>query len=1113
MYQLNAIGRLKKEMSGITLRLGREFRRGLKFIELFSHIHVFYAEERGENTVLSEKIMEVLSADKKNGILKLCCNDWKMEQAYVFDLKPYIPCEDSVRKSSCISYNSDHIQEAQIKEWQAKSGQGMLPQIGKVRKNNGKIYLQLDSEYQLSAFSGCSHIKLIWWFHKFDSAAYRGCVECSPPYENAPRTGVFATRSPVRPNLLAMTITRVLKYDINMGRIYIQDAECFDMTPCIAIWPYCEQSDLIREARVAFWMEQWPKWLNEGSADTVKGKLDSHSRNPQEISGLCDEAYKEEWEKLLAEDEQSENTAIYVKGARENNLKGIDCSIPYRKVTAVVGVSGSGKSSLVQDTIYAECKRRMGCLTEHDSDMKKPNIDSISGAIPAVLISQKEIGKNSRSTVGTYSNAYDYLRMIYALCGIRYCPQCGERIERDSLVCRRCERLLFELTPASFNYTNPESMCPVCNGSGEKEQIDITGIIEDPKISILDGASSWWGKLRNFIRNPNANWMKGQVIGLAQKMNVDLEAPWCELPEEFRHQLLYGSGTDPVVFNYTNKKNGRKGEICRPVEGVCHIIERLCSEKNNTALTGKFIKKVLCDYCQGERLNAEGRLVSIGNIRYPQAAGMTFAEIIQWCRTIPALLERKEAERVKGYVQKLFRLALCAEELGIGHLELSRSTASLSGGEAQRMKFLAGMQNQLSGVLYVLDEPSKGLHPKDYSKIAGMINRLKQNGNTVLMVEHNEDMIRIADQLIEIGPKPGEKGGYLIGEGSIPQLLMHSDSQTVRYMKKREQLIIYRKKDPETLSWMCIHGARYHNLKNITVTIPVHAITCICGVSGSGKSSLVNGVLFQDISKLIRGDRNLEFCDSIENADIFARIVMIEQSAIGKTPRSVPATYMGVMDEIRELFAMTREAEQAGLTAAAFSFNSSSGQCAKCRGEGQIQPGFLRDIWVTCPDCKGKRYQKQILDITFRGRNIYDVLEMSVDEAADFFKSTETICRVLDILREVGLGYLKLGQSSTALSGGEASRLKLAKELAGKDNAETLYLIDEPTTGLHFSDVGNLLRLFQKLIDNGSTIILIEHNKQILDNCDWLIELGPGAGKEGGYVVSVNGNMEEMFVK
>lgn len=1101
MYQLNAIGTIEMEMTVIRLQLKRQFRRGLKFTELFSHVHIFYAQERGNATVLAEKIMEILSVDKKSGTVKLVCEDWMIKRAFIFDLKPYIPCEDSVRTGNDTSH-SDSMLQSSIRKWESQNGQGVIPEIGKVKRNHGEMYIQLNSDYPVCALEQCTHIKLVWWFHKFDRAVYRKCVECYPPYENAPRTGVFASRSPVRPNPLAMTVTKVLRFDSMNGRIYIQDAECFDMTPCLAIWPYEEQSDLRMKVRVAPWMQQWPEWLNDNSADTVKGKLDLHTKSSREVPRLYDENYKEEWEKMLTAKTQNKNTGIIIKGARENNLKGIHCSIPYGKITAVAGVSGSGKSSLVHDTIYSECKRRMELLSGYDSGGRKPKVDSMSGVIPAVLISQKEIGKNSRSTVGTYSNAYEYLRLIYALCGIRYCPQCRTKINTTTHVCSNCKRLVMDLTPSGFQYTDPESMCPVCNGTGVKQQIDLSELVENPELSILDGASSWWGKLRNFMNQPNANWTKGQVIALAQEMNVNLELPWRELPEQFRYQLLYGSGSKTVTFHYKNKNNGRNGEICRPVEGVWHIVERLCLEKDNAVLSGKLIKKVTCDCCDGERLNAEARLVSIGDMRYPRAAGLTFSEMLEWCRSIPKWIIREEAQKIKGYVQKLFYVSQCAEKLGIGYLELSRNTSSLSGGESQRLKLLNGFENQLSGILYVLDEPSKGLHPKDYGKVADLMYQLKENGNTVLMVEHNVDMIRIADWLIEIGPGAGEKGGYLIAQGDRKQLLKEADTQTVKYIRKEKQPVIYRKKDLSVLSWMRVHGANYHNLKHITVKIPIHAMTCVCGVSGSGKSSLVNGVLFNNISRLIKGNRKLDYCNGIDNAESFRKVVMVEQSAIGKTPRCVPATYMGIMDQIRERFAMSPQAVQQGVTAAEFSFNNSSGQCPGCRGAGQIQLGFSQDIWVTCPSCKGQRYQKKVLSITHQGKNIYEVLQMSIDEAVTFFKDTQTIYHMLKTLQEVGLGYIRLGQSSTTLSGGEASRLKLAKELTGNDNTDILYLIDEPTTGLHDSDVENLLRLFQKLIDNKNTIILIEHNKQVLTHCDYVIELGPGAGSAGGYIVS-----------
>lgn len=1158
MYQLISIGEMTGNRNRAILKLKREYGKGLKYAELFSHMHVFYRNTQDSTDLLFEVILKIASVDMKNCTIEFAANPEGWDRVVVFDLKPFFPCEDSVKMSKYAKDDPDKGIQIKLSEANSVKGIYELNPAGCVKTHEGRKFLEFSREGIFPDF-GCSHIKVIWWFHKFDEAKYRKTVECDPPYENAPRTGIFATRSPVRPNPLAMTIVKLIKCDSDNRRLYINDIECFDQTPFLAVWPYQEEKDLTGDIRVPEWLEHWPKWLDDRSDTTLQGNMEIKVSTLERLLEEASEKCQEEAAAIFNLYEESEDMdGIRIEGARENNLKGIDCRIPYHQITAVAGVSGSGKSSLVEDTIYAECRRRMEFMTSDAGIIEKPRMDGMYGSIPAVLISQKAIGKSSRSTVGTYSNAYDYLRSIFATVGIRHCPECGhpviplteeeilgllsrkefvsiydlnknELIEaslyksvrkaleiskgafyaelngkevllQTRLKCYHCDRLMFELTPAAFNYSDPESMCPVCSGYGEKTEIDVSSFVENPQLSILDGASSWWGKLRSFIQNPNANWMKGEALGLAKAMKVDLEKPWCELPEEFKNKLIYGS-KEEVTFEYTNKKNGRNGSITRPVEGVYHILERLYSESRESENMKKYIRKAACDCCSGERLNAEGRLVAIGGRRYPQIAQMTFQDIAAWCRELPRSLTKNSFDMVKGSIQRLYELSVCAEKLGIGHLELSRNTATLSGGEGQRMKFLSGMQNHLSGVLYILDEPSRGLHPKDYSKIAGMIKNLKRNGNTVIMVEHNEDMLKIADNIIEIGPGAGEQGGYLVGEGSLNTMLSHKETQISKYMSAGYEETVHAPRDTASLPWLKLKGVKFNNLKNIDVRIPVNAMTCICGVSGSGKSSLMKGVLYPELTERLNSQRQLRYCSLIENAEVFDHIVLVEQSEIGRTPRSVPATYIGIMDTIRAVFAGTGAAAIAGLNTAAFSFNSAEGHCDNCHGDGRIVPEFTQDIWITCPVCKGRRYKRHVLEITFEGKNIAEVLLMSVNEASEFFANIPGIAKSLNILQEVGLGYLKLGQSSVTLSGGEASRLRLAKELIAGNKKNTLYLIDEPTTGLHFSDIENLLRLFHKLVEDGNTIVLIEHNQQIIRNCDWLIELGPGAGKEGGNII------------
>lgn len=1166
MYKLFPIGKMVSDNDETKLIVDKQYWKGLKYVELFSHLLVFYAHEKEGKRNLQESLIEILSVDEKIGTLWLKQKSKRVIENVVFDVKPYFPCEDRVKESrgEYIIGNQYYSNQMQY-ELKGNESEYSIESIGNIRKVNGENFIEVIDTNIFNKIEGYSHIKIMWWFHRFDNSKYRRCVECDPPYENAPKTGVFASRSPVRPNPIAMTTAKIIRCDEVNGRIYVNNTECFDNTPCMDVIPYIEEVDFVNKYKVPQWLEHWPEWLDDRMPAFISGNISLNSLNMYTMIESLRYADKYDVEENIWKQQNtfSNSDCIVVKGARQNNLKGIDVTIPYNKITAVVGVSGSGKSSLVFDTIYAECRRRiLDTLSENEKGMKKPNLDSMVGAIPAIAISQKGIGKNSRSTVGTYSDIYEYLRIIFATVGIRHCPECGkpivpmteeeiisilERFEtveifnlnndrmigesltkivkcalvessgallakindqepiilQTTQMCYHCNRLLFELTPATFNYSDLESMCPICNGYGEKSEVDVECIIENPNISILDGASAWWGKLKNFANNSNANWMKGEIIGLANKMEVDLKIPWCELPLAFREKAIYGSGEEKVTFEYTNKNNGRKGSICRPVEGAYNYIKRLYTENGNVTLTSKYIEKMKCDCCNGERLQAEGRMVTIGDKRFPDIAKMTVSELSNWCKSLPNTLGKTYFEMVKASVQKLYSIVFKAEELGISYLELDRSITTTSGGEQQRLKLLSQLNNSISGMLYVLDEPSAGLHPKDYKKLIDVIYKLKDSGNTILMVEHNDDMIRIADNIVEIGPGAGDCGGYLVGEGNLEAMLNHKGTQINKYMMLDAKINIYRGKNIKELKWVNIYGAKYNNLKNIDVLFPINAITCLCGVSGSGKSSLLQGVIQPEISKIINGNSKMEFCESIQGGNYFDKVILVDQAPIGRTPRSVPATYMGIMDKIRCMFAETDTAKKQGMGASAFSFNNKEGQCENCHGDGQITPPFTEDIWVVCPVCKGERYNKNVLKIKYKNRSISDVLDMSVSQAILFFNDTEEITSVLKILTDVGLGYLKLGQNSATLSGGEASRLKLAKDFLSKQTGKTLYLLDEPTSGLHFSDIENLILLFQKIIDGGDTIVMIEHNKHVLNNCDWVIELGPSAGKMGGEILKM----------
>lgn len=1117
MFNLKSLGKI--EFAGYygQITVEKDYIKALKYVDCFSHIHIFFACGENEKHKMEVVIGRIISMEEKKGILEINLTEEFNTKGDLLDIKPYFPCEDSVKSSSNIKEISREVQYIEEKD----RGLYTIDEIGVIRSIHGKTYIETVENMKVET----PYVKVLWWFHKFDSDKYRKATQCNPPYENAPRTGIFASRSPVRPNPVAMTVARITEIDRVRKRIYLSGIECFDKTPCIGILDYDRSIHLIEKARVPQWLEHWPKWFDDGERN-MKNEISINE------SGLID--LLEEGREIVKDKEEaykhSRDKAITVTGARENNLKGIEVKIPYGKVTAVTGVSGSGKSSLVVDTIYAECKRRMNCLTSERSQLQKPEADYISGCIPAVMISQQGIRGNSQSTIGTYTGAYDYLRMIYASVGIRHCPKCGKEIiplSRETILnlitsrkkvtildldkneiagdsledrmdkalnksqgalyadfgdgelilmqtrgkCYRCDKLLFDMTPAMFSYTDAESRCPICNGTGMEMKVDEDSIVEDPEKSLLDGASSFFGKLSAFRANPNANWMKGQVLALADELKVDLKKPWKELPEEFKQKVLHGTGENTVTFTYVNRKNGRKGEITRPVEGVCQIITRIHDENHNSALVDKYIEKVTCHHCRGERLGREGRMVTLGSRRYPEAASMSFDELKNFLQELPVILGKDKYERVFSSILKLREIVKAAESLGIGYLKLSRGITQVSQGEGQRLKLMVAMENHMSGILYIFDEPSKGLHPKDYSKVAQMIYSLKEEGNTVIMVEHNEDMIRIADNIIEIGPGAGERGGTLVGQGSPYEMIKTPGKIPMKHSLSNE--------------FIELKNLHYNNLKNISVAFPKNGLTCICGVSGSGKSSLMRGELNERLK--LAGD--------------FDEVILVDQVPNGGTSRSVTATYVGVMDGIRMLMASSEDATIKGYEEKYFSFNGDQGQCSTCKGEGRIKVKYMENSYETCPDCRGKRYKREVLKIRYKDKTIADILNLSVEEAIRFFSENSEIVYRLKMVESVGLGYLKLGQGTGTLSGGEISRLKLSRELMGTKHGNTLYLLDEPTTGLNFSDVENLLKLLDSMILNGSTVVAVEHNKQFTSCCDWLIEMGPGAGDMGGEVI------------
>ncbi len=1134
MFELNTIGELSIENERCFIHVANTYIRALKNVNQFSHIHVFYADNEENAIRMKSIVVSVKGISKQNVEIEVrnqICNG----RYVLFDIKPFFPSEDCVKKSTIEKEEAFYIDIVQ-----KNSDKFEIDPCGVIRMNGKEAYIQLQQVPKVNS----SHIKVLWWFHKFDDKKYRSICECNPPYENAKRSGIFATRSPVRPNPIAMTICKVMKVDEINNRIYLSNIECFDKTPCIGLLPYKSDEDLILDATLPKWLSHWPKWVDEGTEDEPflyqTGFVEDLLKKQQETNRINLDCKESVSQKSEIED------GITIKGAYENNLKHVSTKIPYNKITAVIGVSGSGKSSLVNDTVYAECVRRMEYLRNERNALCKPKIESMTGVIPAVLISQKQIRANALSTVGTYSTAYDYLRMIYAQVGVSHCPTCkqeimplskeriietiqgyknvriydienneirkgilNEKIEEALLrgqgallaniqdkrylfqtrkKCYRCDKIMFDISASTFSYIDQDSRCPVCKGYGAVLTPDINKIIEYPEKSILDGASSFWGKLRKFREHSNANWMKGEVLGLADKMKVDLEKSWNEYPDEFKRKVLYGSDKEIVTFTYYNERNNRSGTIERPVEGVIPILKRLSAEHENSDRLQKYFTVKPCGECNGERLNAVGRMVTLNKVRYPEAASMTFHQIAKFCTDISNTLSKEQYSLVESSINSLYKISECADLLGIGHLNLDRTTTCISGGEGQRLKLLSVMQSNMSGILYIFDEPSKGLHPKDYVAVISLMKHLRENGNTVLMVEHNQDMIHIADNLIEIGPGAGIYGGTLTGQGSLDEMLKNEKTQLFEYSKKE----MFIKKDNKRFDKLltCEHLCK-NNLKDITVHFPMHALTCICGLSGSGKSTLMKQEIYEKYRK----------------SSLFSEVVIVDQTEIGRSSRSILATYINIMDPIRMLFSNTEQAKELGYDDKVFSFNNEEGQCECCKGSGRIKNEFMIDSWVDCPSCKGKRYKKNVLRILYKEKNIDDILNLSVEEALNFFMEEVSIRKPLEMMKEVGLSYLKLGQSTLSFSGGEASRINLGRQLMEKNGV--LYLLDEPTTGLHFSDVEHLTSLIQKLIHSGNTVVAIEHNKDFLKQADWLIELGPGAGDAGGYVIGDGANVAQ----
>ena len=920
---------------------------------------------------------------------------------------------------------------------------------------------------------------------------------------------------------------------------------------------------------------------------------------------------------------------IIVKGARANNLKNIDVTIPRDKLVVMTGVSGSGKSSLAFDTIYAEGQRRyVESLSSYArmflGQMDKPDVDYIEGLSPAISIDQKTTSKNPRSTVGTVTEIYDYLRLLWARAGTPHCPNCGKEIRQQTIdqiidqvlalpegtriqvmapvirgkkgehakvfedakrsgyvrarvdgslyeldeeikleknkkhsieiivdrliirpdirqrltdsvetaaklsgglvivnllreekdlsfsqnyACEDCGISMEELTPRMFSFNNPFGACPTCTGLGNQLKADPALIVQDGEKSILDGAiqASGW----NNIRGDGISRM--YFDALSKKYKFSLTEPWNSLSNEAKNIILYGTKGETLELHYDQPRG--KGVLKQAFEGICNNIERRYKETQSDA-SRKELEELMsecpCPDCQGRRLRKESLAVTVGEKNIYEFTTLSVEDALIW---MDGLTLTEQQMLIADRILKEIRSRLgFLKSVGLGYLTLARSAGTLSGGESQRIRLATQIGSSLMGVLYILDEPSIGLHQRDNDKLLATLKNLRDLGNSLIVVEHDEDTMRAADYLIDIGPGAGVHGGQVVAAGTPAEVMANPDSLTGQYLSGKKKIEVPAVRRPGNGKVLKVIGASENNLRHIDVEFPLGTFTVVTGVSGSGKSSLVNEVLFKRLgAELMRMKVRPGKCDRIEGMEQLDKVVNIDQSPIGRTPRSNPATYTGLFNDIRDLFASTQEAKSRGYGQGRFSFNVRGGRCEACSGDGllKIEMHFLPDIFVPCEVCKGRRYNRETLEVRYKGKNIADVLDMTVDEALDFFSALSKLKKRLQTLQDVGLGYVKLGQPSTELSGGEAQRVKLATELSKQATGKTIYILDEPTTGLHSDDVRKLLEVLQRLVDAGNTVVVIEHNLDVIKCADHLIDLGPEGGDGGGTIV-VTGTPEEV---
>ncbi|MCF2670812.1 excinuclease ABC subunit UvrA [Butyricicoccus pullicaecorum] len=911
---------------------------------------------------------------------------------------------------------------------------------------------------------------------------------------------------------------------------------------------------------------------------------------------------------------------IYVKGARVHNLKNIDLSIPRDKLVVLTGLSGSGKSSLAFDTIYAEGQRRyVESLSSYArqflGQMDKPDVDYIDGLSPAISIDQKTTSKNPRSTVGTVTEIYDYLRLLWARIGVPHCPKCGKEIHQQTIdqiidqltalpegtklqilapvvrqrkgehvkvfadarksgyvrvrvdgnlydlseeitleknkkhsieividrvvirpdvrsrltdsvetasalsgglvladviggetlsfsqnyACDDCGISIEELTPRMFSFNNPYGACPTCTGLGIQMKIDPDRILPNRRLSIKEGAiqASGWN------RADPGTIAAMYYEALGEKYGFTLDTPICDISPAGVDALLYGTGGEPLPLKV---KRFAGGSMSQPFEGIVNNLERRYRETSSDYARAEIedcMSEVPCPTCRGRRLKKEMLAVTVGGMNIAEYCDLSVGKAIEFMKGLKLTeMQHRIGDRVIKEI--LDRLGFL-QSVGLEYLTLSRSSGTLSGGESQRIRLATQIGSSLMGVLYILDEPSIGLHQRDNDKLLDTLKRLRDLGNTLIVVEHDEDTMYAADYIVDIGPGAGVHGGEVVFQGTVDEMLKDEKSITGAYLSGRRFIPVPPVRRLGSGKWLTVRGAAVNNLKHTDFSIPLGTLTCVTGVSGSGKSSFVNEILYKKLAAELNGAKTRAGAfDAIEGLEYLDKVICIDQSPIGRTPRSNPATYTGVMNDIRDLFAATQDAKLRGYGPGRFSFNVKGGRCEACAGDGliKIEMHFLPDVYVPCDVCKGKRYNKETLEVRYKGKNIYDVLDMTVDEAVIFFENVPKIARRIQTMQDVGLGYIKLGQSSTTLSGGEAQRAKLATELSKRSTGKTIYILDEPTTGLHIADVHRLVEVLQRLVEAGNTVVVIEHNLDVIKTADYILDLGPEGGDGGGELVA-----------